>query len=339
MESRPRVRQRGSGSSQDTRRPLRVHFERRNEQPEHDARDHADTPILPDAYVLLYVLLLVLMAALSLHYSRKLPEPSLPSSSSSLNDFNVANARQHLLALTNLGTRHVGNVANEVHARDLIVREVEAIRSLASKEVEIEIDVQHPSGSFYLGFLGGLTHLYDNLTNVVVRFSRKGTNPDHAFLINAHFDSALGTVAASDDAVSCATMLEVLRSISASPSPLLPDHAVIFLFNGAEETVLQASHGFITQHPWAKQIKAFLNLEACGAGGREIVFQTGPDNPWLVRLYARSVPHPHASVLAQEMFQSGIIPSDTDFRVFRDHGHIPGIDTAYFVNGYVYHTE
>ena len=326
-----RVRQRGPGSSQDTRRPLRVHFERRDERPEHEARAHVDTPILPDGCVLLYVLLLALMAALSLHYYRMLPEPSLHSSSSSLNEFNVANARQHLLALTNLGIRNVGNVANEVHARDLIVREVEAMRSLASKEVEIEINVQHPSGSFYLGFLGGMTHLYDNLTNVVVRFSRKGTTPEHAFLINAHFDSALGTVAASDDAVSCATMLEVLRSISASPSPLLPDHAVIFLFNGAEETVLQASHGFITQHPWAKQIRAFLNLEACGAGGREIIFQTGPDNPWLARLYARSVPHPHASVLAQEVFQSGIIPSDTDFRVFRDHGHIPGIGIGWLV--------
>ena len=72
-----------------------------------------------------------------------------------------------------------------------------------------------------------MTHLYDILTNVVVRFSIKGTNLEHAFLINAHFDSALGTVAASNDAVSYTTMLEVLRSISANPSPLLPDHAVI----------------------------------------------------------------------------------------------------------------
>ena len=293
-------------------------------------------PHLSGPLVCLYVALLVALMSVSLYFFHWLPDPVVHDDP---NDFLVSNARRHLNDITSLGYRHVASEANEVHAKRLMIEKLEAIKSSASEKVEIEISVQEASGHYYLDFLGRMTHLYQNITNVVARFHKRGSTPKHAFMINAHYDSALGSPAASDDAVSCSTMLETLRAISSEPHPLLGDHALIFLFNGAEETILQASHAFVTQHPWAKQVRGFLNLEAAGAGGREIVFQTGPDHPWLARMYAKVVPHPHASVVAQEVFQSGVIPSDTDFRIFRDYGHFPGIDTAYFVNGYIYHTE
>lgn len=61
------------------------------------------------------------------------------------------------------------------------------------------------------------------------------------------------TTGASDDAVACSVLLEILRAIASDKKPLL--HPLILLFNGAEETILQASHGFITQHKWVDEVR------------------------------------------------------------------------------------
>ena len=59
-------------------------------------------------------------------------------------------------------------------------------------------------------------------------------------------------------------------------------------------------------------------------GGRELVFQTGPNHPWLIKIYANSANYPYANIVGQEFFQTGLIPAETDFRIFRDYGNIPG---------------
>ncbi|XP_001640905.2 endoplasmic reticulum metallopeptidase 1 [Nematostella vectensis] len=277
----------------------------------------------------------LLYAFIKLH---SVPPPKL-SSESHLGEFSEQRARVHLDKIASYGPRPTGSIANEVHAVNYILKQVSDIKSSAKKSVRIDIDVQRPSGTFFLGFLDGFTSHYYNVTNIVVRLSpEENFPPKHTVLVNAHFDSVPYSPGASDDAVSCATMLEVLRVMSQCPEVNFT-YGVIFLFNGAEENILQASHGFISQHPWAQSVRAFVNLEAAGAGGKEVVFQTGPEHPWLIKTYTEVAPYPSAQVLGQEIFQSGLIPSDTDFRIFRDYGHIPGIDIAYITNGFVYHTQ
>ena len=149
-----------------------------------------------------------------------------------------------------------------------------------------------------------MTSLYTNITNILVRISPTGAPSaalDHALLISAHYDSIIGSPGASDDVAAIAVMMDVLLLMTRVEHR---GHAVIFNFNGAEENVLQASHGFITQHPWTKSIRAFINMEATGSGGQEILFQAGPKHPWLVRAYAESVPRPFASVFGQVRFRS-----------------------------------
>uniref|UniRef100_A0A8C5LN00 Endoplasmic reticulum metallopeptidase 1 n=1 Tax=Leptobrachium leishanense TaxID=445787 RepID=A0A8C5LN00_9ANUR len=277
----------------------------------------------------IYVLAVRCLVQLSL---RQLVTPGTHSTTA----FNASTARFYLQGLTAINSRTVGSPANEILAVNYILERIKAIQEQSKAAHKIAVDIQRPTGSFRIDFLGGFTSYYDNITNVAVKFEPVH-GAEHAVLANCHFDSVANTPGASDDAVSCAVLLEILGTLSSLSKPL--DHAIIFLFNGAEENILQGSHGFITQHPWAKMVRAFINLEAAGVGGKELVFQTGPENPWLVQAYANAAVHPCASVVAQEIFQSGIIPSDTDFRIYRDFGNIPGIDLAFIENGYIYHTK
>lgn len=268
----------------------------------------------------------------------RLPKPlTIADAENQPEKFIEERARDHLRQITSVGPRPAGSYENEVLAVDFIRRRLESIQKRTKSVHNFMIDVQKPRGSFNLQFVDGLTQNYRDITNIIVKFEPTQQVAKDALLVNCHFDSVPQSPGASDDAVSCAIMLEVLEVLSQSDQPLR--NSLIFLFNGAEENLLPASHGFITQHKWARDARAFINLEACGSGGRELVFQSGPGHSWLIEAYANAAPHPFASVIGQEIFQSGVIPGDTDFRIFRDYGKIPGLDIAYVKNGYIYHTK
>jgi hypothetical protein len=255
-------------------------------------------------------------------------------------EFSADRAWGHLAALADLGPRVLGSYENDVMAAKIITTRAKGIADRTRSDRTVTIDHQVVDGGFYVAFMEGLTLNYRGVQNVVVRLSSSPYKPGKsALMLNCHFDSVPHSPGASDDAISCAVMLEVLEVMATDPNQEPLAHDVIFLFNGAEEQFLPASHGFITRHPWAADIKTFINLEAAGAGGREMLFQSGPGNIWILEAYLKHAPYPSASVIGQEVFQSGIIPSDTDFRIFRDFGNLSGLDIAFVRNGYVYHTK
>ncbi|XP_062551183.1 endoplasmic reticulum metallopeptidase 1-like [Armigeres subalbatus] len=289
---------------------------------------------------MLGVLLILICGSISSYLLSNLPDALTRAQlENNPGAFIAERAWENLKVLNDFGPKPTGSEANEKLTANYIKREIELIQ--ASKHANQQLLVEHQvvSGGYSVAFLGHpLASLYRNVQNLVVKLEGKnddGTKP--ALMLNCHFDTVASSPGASDDGASCCVMLEIMRVLSREPKR--NRHSIIFLFNGAEETPLQAAHGFITQHPWARQVAAFLNLESGGSGGKEVLFQSGPRHPWMIDLYAEAIRHPFAQAAAEELFQSGLIPSDTDFRIFRDFGNIPGMDFAHVADGYRYHTK
>ncbi|MCY1072987.1 M28 family peptidase [Archangium lansingense] len=200
---------------------------------------------------------------------------------------------------------------------------VEQLRGIPGVEVEL----QRAAGVW----VDGHEALDYRTENVLARLP--GTR-DGVVLVAAHYDSAEAEPGAGDNALAVAAAVEVMRALAAGPRP---ERTVVLGLNGAEEAGLVGAAGLLG-HPWLGGVEAFINLDAAGSRGRSLLFQSTPSAPWLLAAYARSVPHPYALVVGQELFQSGLIPSDTDYRVFTSEAHWPGMDLALYQDGYAYHT-
>ncbi|GAB0089652.1 endoplasmic reticulum metallopeptidase 1 [Sergentomyia squamirostris] len=285
--------------------------------------------------------IVLLLICISLYCLSVLKFKSLPDAVPETGEgFSGVRAKNYLKVLSSYGPRVGGSPQNELQTVNHLQTWLNDLKVVAEANGRIlDVDVQVSDGSLQLSYSSSsMSAVYHGVKNVVARLRPIGQNaPEHAILLNAHFDSVPTSEGGGDDGSMCAVMLELVNMLSKSETTM--KHSVIFLFNGFEENALQGAHAFITQHPWAPSVKAFLNLEAAGSGGREMVFQAGPRHPWLMNHYRKTAPHPYASTMAEEMFQAELIPSDTDYRIFRDYGRIPGMDFAFAYNGYVYHTK
>lgn len=260
-------------------------------------------------------------------------EPNAPDS------FIAERAMEMLREFNEIGQKVVGSLENEVLAIQFLERKYEEIVKHMNPVHKLEFSVTSHDGSFHLDYKPhGMIEWYMNIQNVQMRLSAtSGQSSGATLLVNSHYDTVPVSPGMSDAGIMVVVMLETIRVLTKSATPLR--HDIVFLFNGAEETGLKGSHAFITQHPWRHNITGLINLDSSGSGGKEILFQAGPDSPWLANLYAKHAPYPYASAMGEELFQMNLIPSDTDFRIFRDYGGIKGLDLAYSYNGYVYHTK
>jgi len=164
--------------------------------------------------------------------------------------FIAERAEINLQSLVALGPRVVGSRENELDAVNVISSRMRTLRAELGSVHDIEIDVQIASGSYVHW---EAVNMYQSIQNIVVKVSPKGSKSNTWVLVNSHYDTVPAGPGAGDDGSMVAIMMETIRVLSKSKQAL--KHPVVFLFNGAEENPLQASHAFITQHKWAKNCK------------------------------------------------------------------------------------
>ncbi|ODQ83199.1 hypothetical protein BABINDRAFT_159639 [Babjeviella inositovora NRRL Y-12698] len=173
--------------------------------------------------------------------------------------------------------------------------------------------------------------IYYESNNVLARVN--GTDPTlPALLISAHFDSVPSAYGTTDDGMGIASMLALLEhfSLASTPQPL---RTVVFNFNNNEEFGLLGATAFFNHH-YSENVAYFINLEGTGAGGKAILFRA---TDYGVSSYYSAVRSPFGSSIFQQGFSNGLVHSETDYKVYKEHG-LRGVDIAFYKPRSIYHT-
>lgn len=165
--------------------------------------------------------------------------------------------------------------------------------------------------------------------NVLARIP--GSASTGAVLITAHYDGRGIAPAAGDDGVGVSVILEALRALRAGPA--LRNDIIVLLTDG-EELGLLGARAFVDEHAWLDDVAVVLSFEMRGGGGPALMFETGPDNGWIIAALDAAVDRPAANSASYEIYQR--LPNDTDFTPFREAGK-QGLNFAAIGNAHVYH--
>ena len=236
--------------------------------------------------------------------------------------FSEARAHDIVRQLSEGIGRRVNGTPGYAQAAEFLAAELRKIPGL-------EAETQQSAGTHTHKMFPSYPFVYQT-TNVLGRLPGKSRD---AVLLDAHFDTLVDSVGAVDDAAGVACILELLR-VLAREAPL--DRTIVVNLNGGEEMGGLGAVAFL-QHAWAKDVRAYVYLEAL-PGGRALLAGAGPGNPWLAKTYARAVPAPLGNVLAQELTQSGLLPFNGDFTPFHEAGLV-GLDVAMVGDAWAVHTQ
>jgi len=263
-------------------------------------------------------LTLIVVAALTvmlmIAWQTQLIAPSTPAGTR----FEQARAFTTLSRLLAEGKPHVTGSAENAVIRDRLVEELKSY----GYQPEIQSAFQCAPPDRFPGCT--------QVENVIA--VHKGTGSGKAVLVTAHYDSVPAAPGAADDGAGTAVVLEFARVLADRQTK----NDVVILITDGEETGLRGAIAFAQHHPLMKTIGVVVNVEARGASGPSMMFETGPNNAALMDLFAKSVAHPVANSLTYEIYK--LLPNDTDFTVYSESG-LTGFNFAFSNSASLYHSE
>lgn len=167
-------------------------------------------PVKTSHFFGVLILIVVVLVAVILVEKRLPPGLKIADEDKYPERFIAERAYNILKNLTSLGPRIAGSYTNDVLAVNLLKEEINSIVNEAKDVHVIEVDVQKVNGSFNLEFLDGLTNVYRDLINVIVKIGSRINSP-HSLLVNCHFDTVVESPGESYH--KCFIMLVVLSQI------------------------------------------------------------------------------------------------------------------------------
>ncbi|ORY22823.1 hypothetical protein BCR39DRAFT_550650 [Naematelia encephala] len=265
------------------------------------------------------------------HY--QLPEPLPPWDALGKPQVSEELVLKHIKALETIGYRTVGT-PQALQGEEYVIEQVRKLEAQCDV-LKCEVWVQKGDGFHAFNILDHeVLKVYKGIRNVILKISSRSTGGKDAILLGAHIDSTLPAPGAADDGMGVGVMLEVARVLIERNEPF--DNSIIFMWNGGEETLQDGSHLYSTQHETAKDVRAMINLEAAGSMGGALLFQA--TSAEMIDAYSHA-PYPRGTVIAADVFSSGIIMSDTDFGQFEQYLNVSGLDMAIVGHSYYYHTR
>ena len=241
-------------------------------------------------------------------------------------------ARKHLNYLIHdIGSRPFGTKQNTNATLNYLVGEVERIiREAGSGKLSYYVDVR-PGYVVEDRKDGSVLRLWNRMQNVVVTVKGRGNAEVHknALLLSAHYDTVTLSPGATDNTLSVACLLESLEVLAHAAQS---ERDVIVAFVNGEESGLLGAEHMTTDELTFPTVGTFINLDGT-PGDKSMMFRS--TGGWMDFLYG-AAPRPLGFVVAEDIFNLGVVSSDTDWSVYQRSRQ--GLDWATFAHRQTYHT-